>query len=160
MCVKYVCQQCVGFPSFALPPLSLSLSFYPPLLHSPVAVNVMNSKANANTMCRIIIIAIISVVVVANALQVRGRYESGKQMTDGCKYASVCVCVRLVLCSCARANWMACWSLSVTCPNQPDELHTRDWAKQIAFWMSLFFSVCFVIFHITHTFGFHLPERV
>lgn len=100
MCVKYVCQQCVGFPSSAPPPLSLS--FYPPLLHSPVAVNVMNSRANANTMCRIIIIAIISVVVVANALQVRGRYESGKQMTDGCKYASVCV--RLVLCSCARAN--------------------------------------------------------
>lgn len=71
-------------------PRSFALFFNPPLLHSPVAVNVMNSRANANTMCRIIIIAIISVVVVvANALQVRGRYESGKQMTDGCKYASV-----------------------------------------------------------------------
>lgn len=53
-------------------------------------------------MCRIIIIAIISVVVVANALQVRGRYESGKQMTDGCKYASVCVCETCTVFVCAR----------------------------------------------------------
>lgn len=75
------------------PPLLLSpsLSLFPPLFDSPVAVSVTSSRANANTMCRIIIIAIISVVVVANALQVRGRYESGKQMTDGCKYANVCV---------------------------------------------------------------------
>lgn len=54
-------------------------------------------------MCRIIIIAITSVVVVANALQVRGRYESGKQMTDGCKYASVCVC-ETVYCVRVRAQ--------------------------------------------------------
>lgn len=75
------------------------------------------------------------------------RYEDGTSLANRWRMVAntrICVCV------CARANWKACWSLSVTCPNQPDELHTRDWAKQIAFWMSLFFSVCFVIFHITH----------
>lgn len=158
MCVKYVCQQCVGFPSFALPPLSLSLSN--PLCSTHLWRSTWWIAELTPTLCAA---SLSSPSSASLSSQMLYRYEDGTSLANRWRMVAntrVCVCVRLVLCSCARANWMACWSLSVTCPNQPDELHTRDWAKQIAFWMSLFFSVCFVIFHITHTFGFHLPERV
>lgn len=100
MCVKYVCQQCVGFPSFALPPLLLSLSN--PLCSTHLWRSTWWIAEPTPTLCAA---SLSSPSSASLSSQMLYRYEDGTSLANRWRMVAntrVCVCETCTVFVCAR----------------------------------------------------------
>lgn len=147
MCVKYVCQQCVGFPSFALPP-SLSLSLSNPLCSTHLWRSTWWIAEPTPTLCAA---SLSSPSSASLSSQMLYRYEDGTSLANRWRMVAntrVCVCVWDLYCVRVRAQieWPVDRSQSHARTSRTSCTRETEPSKSHSEWVS--FSLCVLLFFI------------